>query len=103
MPTLPADPAVALLTDLAELARETRAIHERERRHDRLAEISQLVVRVRDVALAEADPNGSLQGLGPRTFPQTQMQLQQRALAACFGRRWQTWGQRQWHSRKEAG
>lgn len=71
----PADPAVALLTDLAELARETRAVHERERRHDRLAEISQLVVRVRDVALAEADPNGSLQGLGPRTFPQTRMQL----------------------------
>jgi len=27
---------------------------------------------------------------------------EQRPLAGCLGRRWQTWGQRQWHSRKEA-
>jgi len=26
----------------------------------------------------------------------------QHPLAACLGRRWQTWGQRQWHSRPEA-
>jgi len=26
----------------------------------------------------------------------------QRPLVACLGRRWQTWGQRQWHSRKGA-
>jgi Replication-relaxation len=29
-------------------------------------------------------------------------QPEQRPLAACLGRRWQRWGQRQWHSRKEA-
>jgi hypothetical protein len=27
---------------------------------------------------------------------------ERRPLAACLGRRWQAWGQRQWHSRKEA-
>jgi hypothetical protein len=74
-PAAPADAGVALLTDLADLIRESQAAYERTRRHDRLAEISNLVVKVRDVALAEADPNGSLQGLGPRTFPQTRMQL----------------------------
>jgi hypothetical protein len=69
------DPAVVLLDDLANLIRETQAAYERNRRHDRLAAISGLVVKVRDVALAEADPNGSLQGLGPQTFPQTRMEL----------------------------
>ncbi len=29
-------------------------------------------------------------------------QPEQHPLAACLGRRWQRWGQRQWHSRKEA-
>lgn len=73
--TAPADPAVGLLAELVEFVRNAQVTRERHRRHDRLAEISQLVVKVRDVALAEGDPNGSLQGLGLNTFPQTRMQL----------------------------
>jgi hypothetical protein len=74
-PAAAADPAVALLDELGNVIRETQATYERNRRHDQLAAISGLVVKVRDVALVEADPNGLLQGLGPQTFPQTRMEL----------------------------
>jgi len=73
----PADPSLALLTDVAELLRESDVAARRTRQHDRLAEVSRLVARVRDVGLVEAAENGSLQGgIAARTFPQTRMQLQ---------------------------
>ena len=75
VPATPADPAVGLLNDLVSAIRDAQAAQECSRRHDLLTAISILVAKVRDVALAEADPNGSLQGLGLRTFPQTRMQL----------------------------
>jgi len=78
-PTTPADATLAALTELVDLLREGQTATERTRRLDRVAEISALVATVRDVAIAEAAANGSLQGLETgsqiRTFPQTRKQL----------------------------
>jgi hypothetical protein len=71
----PIDPTLTRLTELAETTREAHERYVRDRRHDQLSAISTLIANMRDVALAEADDKGSLQGLGPKTFPQTRLQL----------------------------
>jgi hypothetical protein len=75
-PLTPADQSLAALAELLELLHESRVADARSRRHHQIADVSALIARVRDVAIAEAAEDGSLHGLGPRTFPQTRMQLQ---------------------------
>jgi hypothetical protein len=76
----PMTPEVASLVALTELVDEIRAARAddvRSRRYDSIAGISDLVVKVRDVAIAEAASDGSLQrSLGtPTTYPQARLQL----------------------------
>jgi hypothetical protein len=71
----PTDPSLAQLAAMADTLRAIQEAESSRRQHEQLRAIARLVINVRDVALAEADANGSVQGLGQKTLPQARLEL----------------------------